>query len=182
MHGLETLHTMLADPEQILRDFKVENCRVCVDVKEWRKRAQKSAFANLTETPKADQAVTAVAESSLSHDHRQCPPHLEELGRSTWTFLHTLSVYYPDNPTSVQKADMSIFLSLFSKFYPCTNCSEHLRGEMEKNPPVVESRSALARWMCRTHNKVNAMLGKPHFDCDKVDERWRDGPADGSCD
>ena len=30
--------------------------------------------------------------------------------------------------------------------------------------------------------QVNEMLGKPTFDCSKVFERWRDGPADGSCD
>ena len=36
--------------------------------------------------------------------------------------------------------------------------------------------------MCELHNEVNDRLGKPQFDCDKVDERWRTGPADGSCD
>lgn len=31
--------------------------------------------------------------------------------------------------------------------------------------------------------QVNEMLGKPLFDCRRVMERWRDGPADGeSCD
>jgi hypothetical protein len=29
--------------------------------------------------------------------------------------------------------------------------------------------------------QVNEMLGKPLFDCNRVMERWRDGPADGSC-
>jgi hypothetical protein len=29
--------------------------------------------------------------------------------------------------------------------------------------------------------QVNEMLGKPAFDCSRVMERWRDGPADGSC-
>ena len=38
-------------------------------------------------------------------------------------------------------------------------------------------------WLCKIHNEVNEMLGKPSFDCSRVLERWRDGPADGvSCD
>ena len=30
--------------------------------------------------------------------------------------------------------------------------------------------------------QVNDLLGKPAFDCGKVTERWRDGPADATCD
>lgn len=30
--------------------------------------------------------------------------------------------------------------------------------------------------------EVNRKLGKPDFDCSLVDERWRDGWKDGSCD
>jgi hypothetical protein len=26
--------------------------------------------------------------------------------------------------------------------------------------------------MCETHNHVNRELGKPEFDCNKVEERW----------
>ena len=32
------------------------------------------------------------------------------------------------------------------------------------------------------HNEVNRRIGKKEFDCSKVDERWRDGWKDGSCD
>jgi hypothetical protein len=53
---------------------------------------------------------------------------------------------------------------------------------LKTNPPDVTSQSALSLWMCQLHNRVNVKLGKSVFDCSKVDERWRDGPADGSCD
>jgi len=36
--------------------------------------------------------------------------------------------------------------------------------------------------MCEAHNMVNRKLEKPLFDCSKVNERWRDGWADGHCD
>lgn len=50
------------------------------------------------------------------------------------------------------------------------------------DPPKTESQEALSQWLCRLHNKVNIKTGKEIFDCSKVNERWRDGWLDGSCD
>ena len=50
------------------------------------------------------------------------------------------------------------------------------------SPPATENRVQFSRWMCGLHNEVNERLGKPVFDCSKVDERWLDGWKDGSCD
>ena len=47
---------------------------------------------------------------------------------------------------------------------------------------MTDSRHSLTQWFCGMHNKVNAKLGKPLFDCSLIDERWRDGWKDGSCD
>lgn len=46
----------------------------------------------------------------------------------------------------------------------------------------ASSNHDLSQWLCRLHNKVNVKIGKQEFDCDKVDERWKDGWKDGSCD
>lgn len=51
-----------------------------------------------------------------------------------------------------------------------------------RNQPDTSTRTCLTQWLCRLHNEVNHKLGKPDFDCSKVDERWRDGWKDGSCD
>lgn len=53
---------------------------------------------------------------------------------------------------------------------------------MSRHAPNVSSRAALSQWLCERHNEVNERLGKEKFDCIKVDERWKDGPSDGSCD
>ena len=66
--------------------------------------------------------------------------------------------------------------------YPCSHCATDLGARIRRRPPDVRSRAALAAWLCATHNDVNARLGKPAFDCARVDERWREGPKDGSCD
>nr|CAG8573197.1 14261_t:CDS:2 [Entrophospora candida] len=111
-----------------------------------------------------------------------CPPDSEELGRSTWTLLHTMAAYYPEVPSYSQQKSMNSFLTTFSEFYPCWYCAEHLRDEMKKYPPKVESKWALGGWLCDMHNIVNDRLGKTLFDCSKIDERWKDGPKDGRCD
>lgn len=51
-----------------------------------------------------------------------------------------------------------------------------------RNQPDTRTRACFTQWLCRLHNEVNRKLGKPDFDCSQVDERWRDGWKDGSCD
>ncbi|KAF6258405.1 ERV/ALR sulfhydryl oxidase domain-containing protein [Scenedesmus sp. NREL 46B-D3] len=111
-------------------------------------------------------------------DEMPCPPDILELGRSTWTLLHSMAAYYPDTPTPQQQQSMNAFISALGDFYPCQECAGHLRKELSKHPPDVSSAAGLSGWACRLHNLVNLRLGKPEFDCAKAFERWRDGPAD----
>lgn len=55
-------------------------------------------------------------------------------------------------------------------------------NRIEKEPPRTSSQVDLKLWLCWAHNQVNKKLGKPKFDCSKLDERWKDGWKDGSCD
>ncbi|KAF8817478.1 hypothetical protein BYT27DRAFT_7227175 [Phlegmacium glaucopus] len=111
-----------------------------------------------------------------------CPPDVEQLGRATWTFLHTTAAYYPEKPTPTQRANMLLLLRSLPVLYPCNWCADDFGDDINRHPPDVSGRGALSRWLCERHNEVNEKLGKNKFDCAKVDERWKDGPPDGSCD
>ncbi|KAG6813872.1 hypothetical protein H0H92_006279 [Tricholoma furcatifolium] len=111
-----------------------------------------------------------------------CPADVEQLGRATWTFLHTTAAYYPERPTPTQRANMLMLLRSLPLLYPCTNCAEDFGKKMAQHPPDVSGRIGLSKWLCERHNDVNEKLGKQLFDCAKTDERWKDGPADGRCD
>ncbi|KAG6909354.1 hypothetical protein DXG01_000954 [Tephrocybe rancida] len=111
-----------------------------------------------------------------------CPADVEQLGRATWTFLHTTAAYYPERPSPTQRANMLMLLRALPLLYPCTNCADDFGEDIAVHPPDVSGRVGLSKWLCERHNEVNEKLGKEAFDCAKTDERWKDGPSDGSCD
>ncbi|XP_028030497.1 FAD-linked sulfhydryl oxidase ALR [Bombyx mandarina] len=143
-------------------------CRACSDFKTWAKLQNKGSKTAPTKPPPPQS--------------KECPLDKEELGKSTWGFLHSMASYFPDKPTKLQSENMSRFFNIFAQFYPCEPCSLDFLDDIQKNPPKTKSRDELAKWLCERHNTVNVKLGKPLFDCSKIHERWRDGWKDGSCD
>ena len=51
-------------------------------------------------------------------DGIECPADREELGRQSWTLLHTMAAYYPKKPSSSQKTMAGQFLHSLSHLYP----------------------------------------------------------------
>jgi mitochondrial FAD-linked sulfhydryl oxidase len=113
-----------------------------------------------------------------------CPPDVEQLGRASWTLLHSIAAQYPETPSPQQQNDARQFMSSFSRLYPCFWCAKDFQKWMrlDKNAPRVSSRAEFGQWLCEAHNAVNTKIGKPIFDCSKWEERWRTGWKDGRCD
>uniref|UniRef100_T1E7H3 Sulfhydryl oxidase n=1 Tax=Anopheles aquasalis TaxID=42839 RepID=T1E7H3_ANOAQ len=164
-------------------------CRTCMDFKSWSKQQRKTMTT-------ASSPATAASKSSSEVTHRKvdgpedrtagppanCPLDKEQLGQQTWGLLHTIAAYYPTTPTEAEERNVRTFFTSFSKLYPCEYCAKDFQQELKEMPPETKSQHALSQWLCRIHNRVNVKLGKPEFDCSKVNERWRDGWLDGSCD
>ncbi|TBU30172.1 FAD-dependent thiol oxidase [Dichomitus squalens] len=148
--------------------------------------AMMAAFASGTGFAQPQSQPLAQAQALAPEPVRpaNCPPDVEELGRATWTFLHTTAAYYPEKPTQTQRVNMLSLLRALPVLYPCSVCAQHLGENMKTRPPDVSTRAGLSRWLCEQHNEVNGRLGKETFECtvEKLDERWKDGPSDGSCD
>jgi FAD-linked sulfhydryl oxidase len=106
----------------------------------------------------------------------------EELGRSTWTFLHTLAAQFPIRPTKQQQRDVKELMAIISRLYPCKTCAEHFKEILKTNPPKAKSGLDLVQWMCQVHNLVNKSLGKSQFPCEQAELRWGTFNCDGACD
>ncbi|KAI7208435.1 hypothetical protein KC333_g9143 [Hortaea werneckii] len=161
-------------------------CRSCTSFASMRAMARSSSSSSST-SPQQQQQVpisTPTAPSPLDQPPPDCPPDVDQLGRSTWTFLHTLTATYPVQPSPTRQQETKQFISLFSKFYPCWVCADDFRAWMKEdgNAPRVSNRDEFGQWMCEAHNAVNVKLGKERFDCSRWQERWRTGWRDGRCD
>ncbi len=105
--------------------------------------------------------------------HEELPADLEQLGRGTWTLLHTIAAYYPDRPSAEKKQQVHQFLRSLAKVFPCDECGADFGRALTERPPRLDSQAEFAHWMCDAHNHVNARLGKPLFPCEQVQRRWR---------
>lgn len=165
-HG--TAHTILTS----------SRCRSCSSF-----GSMKAMMSQKTTSPTTISGTTPPAQATSSlQPPANCPPDVEQLGRSSWTLLHTIAANYPELPSTSQQTETRQFMQLFGKVYPCWSCADDFRAWMEDgNEPKVSSRQEFSQWLCQAHNAVNVKLGKKSFDCNKWDERWRTGWKDGRC-
>lgn len=172
------------DPQDSPTQPKKKPCRVCTDFRSMAfSSSSKTSNNNLSSHPNPSSTTNASipppADPSLhSIPSMRCPPDSIELGRASWTLLHTMAAYYPEKPSETEKTQMTQFIQGLARFYPCEYCASHLQKDLPEHPPQLNSNVELSQWFCSLHNRVNQRLGKPSFDCSRVFERWRDGKED----
>ncbi|KAG0683351.1 hypothetical protein C6P40_003761 [Pichia californica] len=173
-----------ATGRKIVYDENGKPCRACNTLLDFQMVSNKKSTTTNGNTASTSigAALGAVATTETANPSKDCPPDVEELGRSTWTLLHSVAATYPDKPTQKQQENLSQFMNSFSNLYPCFHCAEDFREYMKKDKIKVTNRDEFGKWLCNAHNSVNVKLGKPKFDCNLWKERWKDGSKDGRCD
>uniref|UniRef100_A0A915C960 Sulfhydryl oxidase n=1 Tax=Parascaris univalens TaxID=6257 RepID=A0A915C960_PARUN len=115
-------------------------CRACMSVEELMRRARELASKVKAKTDTSNGA-------SSSNDKKQekmveegkpmradCPLDTEQLGKSTWNFLHTMAAYYPEKPSEEDKNNARMMMHLLGKMvYDVISNLTHLESRIAKS-------------------------------------------------
>ncbi len=126
--------------------FPGKDCKACEGAmhmfSSFRKLAQQGAGKAGSSNPDASsstgtssssasgRASAAAAGNPASRERLPCPPDTTKLGSATWTFLHTMAAYYPEQPSAAQRSVMRSMMDGLAEFYPCHVCAAHLREQV----------------------------------------------------
>lgn len=94
-------------------------------------------------------------------------------GPSLWTFLHYLSLAYPENPTIDEQEEVFNFLASMQKIIPCEKCRKNFLKHLDSmEVEVLTTRENFVRWLYNIHNLVNADNGKRNFSYDEFIKKY----------
>jgi len=86
-------------------------------------------------------------------------------GPMGWMTLHSISLLYPEQPSSYDRDILKSFLRAFAESMTCPHCERHFKAMFEnytrKHPEWANSRFDLFLFVARAHNTVNRRLEKP---------------------
>jgi len=83
-------------------------------------------------------------------------------GPSAWTFLHTVTYNYPENPSGNDKKNYHNFFMNLQHVLPCKKCQAHYTENIQKYDlnNSLDNRDDLVKWLIDIHNEVNKHTGK----------------------
>ena len=83
-------------------------------------------------------------------------------GPSAWTFLHTITFNYPEDPTEDDKRKYYNFFMNLKDVLPCKKCQAHYKENIQKYDlsDNLDSRQDLVQWLIYIHNEVNIKIEK----------------------
>lgn len=83
-------------------------------------------------------------------------------GPDAWTFIHSVALTYPVDPTMTQKEGYRKFFTSLVDVLPCSICGKNYERHLVKHPleQALKSRTTLFRWSVDMHNEVNLLNGK----------------------
>ena len=97
-------------------------------------------------------------------------------GPPAWTFLHTVTYNYPENPTDNDKRNFYNFFMSLQHVLPCNKCKAHYQQNIQKYDlsESLDSRENLVKWLIDLHNVVNRDNGKPVWSYSEVYNKYRE--------
>jgi type IV secretory pathway VirB4 component len=96
-------------------------------------------------------------------------------GPPAWTFLHSITLAYPDNPTDSDKINYENFFNILQPILPCAKCSNNYKIHLQEDPITnhLDSKSSLVKWLINLHNKVNKINGKRELNYNEVINHYK---------
>ena len=90
-------------------------------------------------------------------------------GPTYWSFLHILSISFPEQPTDQQRTHFRSCLEHLSQIMPCEQCRIHMTAYLKGVvwSEVLTSRETCMRFLWEFHNDVNKRLGKSIYPWDQ---------------
>ena len=92
-------------------------------------------------------------------------------GNHQWTTLHIMAAVYPTQPSKERQEAMLQYLNGMSYNLPCPQCSYHCTDYFHNNPPMLDSRDNLKKYIYDFHNSVNKRLGKRELSFEECEEQ-----------
>jgi len=146
------------------------------------RRFKEHAQANEESISKANPGIVAGLNSEDWDKRSDKPPGRDELGFMTWSLVHMISIYFPEEPNIQEKTAVRSFWESLSILYPCLECADALKAALQSEKLDCSSRDGLILWTARIHNRVNKILGKSEFpeDIEAIKKRWKVGWRDAA--
>lgn len=96
-------------------------------------------------------------------------------GPPAWTFLHSVTLAYPDNPTVTDKENYKNFFNNLQPVLPCLKCSNNYLTHIQEDPVEnhLTDKETLVKWLIEMHNKVNRLYDKPEVGYDKMLDQYK---------
>lgn len=103
-------------------------------------------------------------------------------GPPAWTFLHTVTYNYPENPTEDDKRNFYNFFMNLQHVLPCEKCKGHYKQNIKKYDLKnnLDSRQELVKWLIDLHNDINKDNGKPVWSYSEVYNKYQNMYKSGS--
>ncbi len=92
-------------------------------------------------------------------------------GKHGWTFLHYITLAYPDKPDiETQQKYKDFFKNIIGNFLPCESCRVNYKRHLSELPltdDILASRDKFIYWLVDMHNLVNEETGKKKISYDE---------------